>query len=96
MSSPRRSLPALSMRNPIEDDRVIVMIILDKYKDHPSILAIVQDPEHIFQSFSFNEVVWFQLKMFDGSKSKGVDKTPPKPASLACDSFHSFHFISFH
>ena len=39
--------------NSIGDDREIARLILDKYKDRPSILAIVQDPE---QSFSFNEV----------------------------------------
>ncbi len=54
------------------DDREIVRLILDKYKDHPSILAIVQDPEHIFETFSFKEVstrdVWLQLERLDGSK----------------------------
>ena len=45
--------------NSIGDDREIVRLILDKHKDHPSILAIVQDPEKTFQSFSFNEVTAF-------------------------------------
>ena len=60
---------SIANENSIEDDRLIVRSILDKYKDHPSILAIVQHPEHTFQSFSFNEVsardVWLQLKMLD-------------------------------
>ena len=57
---------SIANANSIDDDREIVRLSLDKYKDHPSILAIVQDPEHTFQSFSFNEVtardVWLQLK----------------------------------
>ena len=69
------------------DDREIVRLILDKYKDHPSILAIVRDPEHILETFSFKEVltrdVWLQLKRLDGSKSTGVDQIPPKLVSLA-------------
>ena len=80
---------SIANANPIDDDREIVRLILDKYKDHPSILAIVQDPEHIFQSFSFNEVtasdVRHQLKMLDGGKSTGVDQIPPKLVSLASD-----------
>ena len=67
----------------------IVRLILDKYRDHPSVLAIVQDHEHTFQSFSFNEVtardVWLQLKIFDGGKSTSVDQIPPKLVSLAND-----------
>ena len=80
---------SIANANSIDDDREIVRLILDKYKDHPSILAIVQDPEHTFQSFSFNEIaardVWLQLKMLDGSKSTGVDQIPPKLVSLASD-----------
>ena len=80
---------SIANANLVDDDREIVRLILDKYKDHPSILAIVQDPEHTFQSFSFNEVtardVWLQLKMLDGSKSTGVDQIPPKLVSLASD-----------
>ena len=71
------------------DDREIVRLILDKYKDHPSILAIVQDTERTFETFSFNEVttkdVWLQLKMLDGRKSTGVDQIPPKLVCLASD-----------
>ena len=51
-----RSLPALPLRNLIDDDREIVRLILDNYKDHSRILALVKDPGHTFQSFSFNEV----------------------------------------
>ena len=73
--------------NSIDDDREVVRLILDKYKNHPSIL--VQGLEHIFESFSFNEVtardVWLQLKMIDGSKSTGVDQIPPKLIFLASD-----------
>ena len=80
---------SIANANSIDDGREIVRLILDKYKDHPSILDIVQDPEHTFQSFSFNEVtardVWLQLKMLDGSKSTGVDQIPPKLVSLASD-----------
>ena len=80
---------SIANANLIDYDREIVRLILDKYKDHPSILAIVQDPEHTFQSFSFNEVtardVWLQLKMLDGGKSTGVDQIPPKLVSLASD-----------
>ena len=80
---------SIANANSIDDDGKIVRLILDKYKDHPSILAIVQDPEHTFQSFSFNEVtardVWLQLKMLDGGKSTGVDQIPPKLVSLASD-----------
>ena len=80
---------SIANANSIDDDREIVRLILDKYKDDPSILAIVQDPEHTFQSFSLNEIaardVWLQLKMFDGIKSTGVDQIPPKLVSLASD-----------
>ena len=47
---------SIANANSIDDDREIVRLILNKYKDRPSILAIVQDPEHTFQSFSFNEI----------------------------------------
>ena len=80
---------SVANENSVEYDRLIVKLILDKYKDHPSILAIVQHPEHTFQSFSFNEVsardLWLLLKMLDGSKSTGVDQIPPKLVSLASD-----------
>ena len=44
---------SIANANSIGDDREIARLILDKYKDRPSILVIVQDPE---QTFSFNEV----------------------------------------
>ena len=63
----------------IDDDRKIVELILDKYKNHPSILAIAQNTECSFQTFSFHEVstkdVWLQLKMIDGRKFTGVDNS---------------------
>ena len=34
-------------------DRDIVKLILEKYANHPSILAILQDPESHFPTFSF-------------------------------------------
>ena len=77
--------------NSIGDDREIVRLILDKYKDYPSILAICRDTEKTFQSssFNFNEVtaseVWLQLKMLEHSKSTGFDQIPPKLVSLASD-----------
>ena len=74
------------MLNSIGDDRKIVWLILDKYKDHPSILAKIQDP---VQTFPFNEVtaieVWLQLKMLHDSKSTGVDQIPRKLVALASD-----------
>ena len=73
--------------NSIDDDREIIRLILDKYKNHLSILAIVQNTERTFQTFSFNEVstkdVLLQLKMLDGRKSTGVDQIPPKLVRLA-------------
>ena len=80
--------------NSIDDDREIVRLILDKYKNHPSIVAMVQSTERTFQTFSFNEVstkdVWVQLKMLDGRKSTGVDQIPPKLVRLASDELQSW------
>ena len=71
----------------------IVKLILDKYKNHPSILAIVQNTERSLQNFSFYEVstkdVWRQLKMIDARKSTGVDQIPPKLVRLASDELAS-------
>ena len=79
--------------NAIDDDREIVRLVLDKYKNHPSIVAIVQNTERTFQTFSFNEVstkdVWLQLKILDGRKSTGVDQIPPKIFCLASDELAS-------
>ncbi len=78
---------SIANANSSDDYWEIFRLILDKYKDHPSILTIVHDPEHTFQSISSNKVtgrdVWLQLKMLDGSKSTGVDQIPPKLVSLA-------------
>ena len=40
----------------VDDDRQIVRLILEKYKNHPSVLAIIQNPDNEFHSFSFDEV----------------------------------------
>ena len=40
----------------ISDDRQIVRLILEKYKNHPSVLAIIQNPEQILNTFSFHEI----------------------------------------
>ena len=54
----------------IDDDRHIVKLILEKYKNHPSVLAIVQNPNCNFETFSVNEVeareVALLLKSLDG------------------------------
>ena len=73
----------------IDDDRHIVRLILEKNKNHPSVLAIVQNPGCPFETFSFNEVeardVALLLKCLDGKKSTGVDQIPPKLVSLAAN-----------
>ena len=73
----------------IDDDRHIVKLILEKYKNHPSVLAIVQNPNCNFETFSVNEVeareVALLLKSLDGKKSTGVDQIPPKLVSLAAN-----------
>ena len=65
-----------------DDDRQIIRLILEEYKNHPSILAIIQNPENSFNSFSFHEVescqVRKQLRSLDGRKSTGEDQIPPK------------------
>ena len=71
----------------ISDDRQIVRLILDKYKNHPSVLAIIQNPEQVLNTFSFHEIgnqeVLELLKSLDGRKSTGEDQIPPKLVSLA-------------
>ncbi len=37
---------SIANANSIDDYWEIFRLIFDKYKDHPSILSIVQDPEH--------------------------------------------------
>ena len=73
----------------ISDDRQIVRLILEKYKDHPSVLAIIQNPEQILDTFTFQEIehkeVAQLLKSLDGRKSTGEDKIPPKLVYLAAN-----------
>ena len=73
----------------ISDDRQIVRLISEKYKNHPSILAIIQNPEQVMEGFPFQEIenteVAYPLKTLDGRKSNGEDKIPPKLVSLAAD-----------
>ena len=73
----------------IDDDRDIVRLILEKYKNHPSVLAIVQNPDSNFEAFSFHEVetrdVALLLKSLNGKKSTGEDQTLPKLVSLAAN-----------
>ena len=38
------------------DDRHIVRLILDKYKNHPTVLAIFQSPEQVLATFTFKEI----------------------------------------
>ena len=37
----------------IDDDRQIVGLILEKYKNHPSVLAIIQNPDNQISFISF-------------------------------------------
>ena len=71
-----------------DDDRQLVRMILDKYKDHPSVLAI-RESNYVSDPFSFHEVqhheVWALLKSLDKKKSTGEDKIPPKLVHLAAD-----------
>ena len=73
----------------ISDDRQIVRLIQEKYKDHPSVLAIIQNPEQVLDTFTFQEIehkeVAQPLKSLDGRKSTGEDKIPPKLVSLAAN-----------
>ena len=64
----------------IDDDRQIVRPILEKYKNRPSILAIVQNPDNNFHSFSFDEVQYSEIKKqlrSLGRKFTGEDQIPP-------------------
>ena len=73
----------------ISDDRQIVRLIIEKYKNHPSILAIIQNPEQDMEGFNFQEIenteVAHLLKTLDGRKSTGEDKMLPKLVSLAAN-----------
>ena len=73
----------------ISDYRQVVRLIIEKYKNHPSILRIIQKPEQVMESFTFQEVnskeVAQLLKSLDGRKSTGEDKILPKLVSLAAN-----------
>ena len=69
----------------IKDDREAVKKILATiatHKNHPSALAIIQNPNNNFEPFSFKEVdnsaVLRLLKEVDGRKSTGEDNIPPR------------------
>ena len=70
-----------------ERDGEIVSLIVDKYKDHPSVVAINQDRGAAFEVFSFQEVDFQELRRLldsmDEKKSTGEDQIPPKLVSLA-------------
>ena len=71
-----------------DDDGQLVRLILDKNKNHPSVLSIKEGNE-ISDPFSFHEVqhhkVWALLKSLDKKKSTGEDKIPPKLVHLAAE-----------
>ena len=80
---------SLAKNTGISDDRQIVRLILDKYKNHPSVLAIIQSPEKDLATFTFQEIgsheVAKLLKSLDGKKSTDEDQIPPKLVSLAAN-----------
>ena len=61
----------------ISDGRQVFRLIIGKYKNHPSILAIIQKPEQVMEGFTFQEVdnkeVAQLLKFLDGRKSTGEE-----------------------
>ena len=71
------------------DDRDIVKLILETYKTHPSILAIIEHRGVVSEYFSFNEVTIKEVreivKSLDCRKSTGEDMIPPKLVSLSAD-----------
>ena len=75
--------------NLIDNDREIVRLILEKYKSHPCILAIVQSAERIFKPFLLMRFLQLQPKMLHGRKSTGLDLIPPKSVRLASDELAS-------
>ncbi len=79
----------LGDKHKLKSDKEIVQLILEKYANHPSILAIVQNPANDFSPFSFHEVqpgdIRKLLKDIDSKKSTGIDKIPPKLLRLASD-----------
>ena len=46
----------LGDKHKLKRDKEIIQLILEKYANHPSILAIVQNPANDFSPFSFHEV----------------------------------------
>ena len=64
-------------------------LILQKYQNHPSILAIIQNPENNFNSFSFLEAevcqVWQQIRSLKDRELTGEDQIPSKLVLLAAD-----------
>ena len=73
----------------LEDDRDIVKLILETYKNHPSILAIIEHRGFVSEYCSFNEVTSKEVreivKSLDYRKSMGEDMIPPKLVSLSAD-----------
>ena len=59
-----------------------VRLILEKYESHPGVLAIIQNPKQVMESFTFQEIdnteVAQVLKSLDSRKSTGEEKVPPK------------------
>ena len=51
-----KKLQNLGDKHKLKSDKEIVQLILEKYANHPSILAIIQNPANDFSSFSFHEV----------------------------------------
>ncbi len=78
----------LAEENEHLNDTQAVKLILEKYKDHPSITAITQNLA-TFEIFSFHETneneVKQLLKSMNGKKSTGVDQIPARLILLAAD-----------
>ena len=77
---------SLAKETGISDDRQIIRLILDKYKTYPSVLAIIQNPDKVLETFTLqvvdNQEVAKLLKSLDGKKSTGKDEIPPRLVSL--------------
>ena len=82
-----KKLTSIAENYGIKDDREAVKKILATHKNHPNVLAIIQNPNNNFESFPFKEVensaVLRLLKEVDGRKSTGEYNVPPKLVSLA-------------
>ena len=65
----------------------IVRLILQQYRSHPSVLAIIRSLENPFNTFSLHEVstedVLRLLLEINDKKSTGEDKIPPKLCPLS-------------